>query len=186
MTSPVPQTLEIFSRSNVELPDEMRSRLERIRYAPCLSLMAVLDGPSSIPGPGGISLSKSLLYWIASNQKKEISPQGYAVTLLASPTYSEQNWDGETDSIIAERLAAAQEWITLYTAIVIRLHRWKYSYPTAVFGARSAVMDISGPLILAGDAFCEAPALISQNLEQAFLSDVSAAQVLRILRNSIK
>ena len=185
MTPPVPQTLEIFSRSSFQLTDEMRSRLEQIRYASCLSLMAVLDGPSSIPDPGGISLNKSPLYWVASNQKKGISPQGYAVTLLASPPYSEQNWDGETDAIIAELLAAAQEWITPYTAIATRLHRWKYSYPTAVFGARSAVINAPGPLVLAGDAFCKTPPTISQCLEQAYLSGNSAAQALSNLMNSI-
>lgn len=180
MTPPVPQTLDIFAKSNLEITQDMRSRLEQIAYAPCLSLMVVFDQPSHIPAPGGITIDQSPLYWMASNHMKGISPQGYAVTLLATPTFSQDHWDHESEDIIQDMLQAAQPWLDPGSkAIASRLHRWKYSYPTTVFGARATLIEAPGPLILAGDAFCDRPSSdIALHLEQAFLSGRHAAQLL--------
>jgi len=138
MTPPVPQTLEILDASDLGLEAEVRSRLEAMTYAPCFSLMVVCDRPSKIPAPGGIHVQNSLLDWVASNYLKGISPDGFAITLLAGPDFSQQYWDADTDWIITTMLDAAQPWLAEDNhAIATRLHRCKHRHPTTVFGARA-------------------------------------------------
>lgn len=180
MTPPVPQALDILTASDLVLESDMRSRLEQVTYDPCLSLMLVCDRPSRIPFPGGIHIKESLLDWIASNHIKGISPEGYAITLLAGTEFSDEHWASDAEWIIAAMLEAAQPWLAEGTqAIATRLHRWKYRHPKTVFGQRALTIEWPGPLVLAGDAFCDR--LLedqSLNLEQAFLSGLYAAQCL--------
>ena len=180
MTPPVPQTLDILADSELVLEPDLRSRLEQVTYDRCLSLMLVCDRPSLIPLPGGIQLKNSLLDWIASNHIKGISPEGYAITLLAGADFSERYWESDTEWIIDKMIEAGQPWLAEGSqAIATRLHRWKYRHPKTVFGQRTLIIEQPGPLVLAGDAFCDR--LVddqSLNLEQAFLSGLDAAQCL--------
>lgn len=80
LTAPVPQSLAILEAGEVTLAPEMRARLGSIEYARCLAVMAVLNGPSRLPRPGGLAPADGPIGWIADNQVKGISSQP-AVTI---------------------------------------------------------------------------------------------------------
>ena len=186
LTAPVPQSLDLFEASSIELPDDVRQDLASVDYAPCLSLMVVFENPVALPEPGAMFMDGSVLQWMACNYRKGISPQGYAVTLLASPEFSEFQWETDSEQAIAMMLEAARPWFgendtsNVFASVkASRLHRWKYSQPTRVVGASTLDLEHPGPLVMAGDAFSERPAEnVSLTLEKAFLSGQAAAELI--------
>jgi predicted NAD/FAD-dependent oxidoreductase len=92
LTAPVPQALALLDVGGIGLSLELRSRLDALQYERCLTVMAMLDGPSRIPSPGGIILSGGHIASITDNQAKGISIEP-AVTLHATPAFSFEHWD---------------------------------------------------------------------------------------------
>ena len=178
MTAPIPQSLALLDASAIAISAELRYRLEQVIYQPCIAILALLDQPSSIPEPGGLRLDDPALAWIACNQKKGISPQGVAVTLLATPEFSLDYW--ETDNaIVAKKLfKVADPWLGA-RVIDYQIHRWRYSQPTVFYEAAYVSLSQSGPLVLAGDAFLSTQlGDLSSNVERAALSGLEAANFL--------
>ncbi|MBF1990716.1 NAD(P)/FAD-dependent oxidoreductase [Fischerella thermalis] len=171
LTPPLPQTLELLDRSQIQLPPETRHRLEEIVYHPCIALLALLAQPSQIPSPGGMHLDRTLLSWIACNQKKGISPQGNAVTLHATSEFSKIHWDIDNTVIANQLLEAASPWLCS-SVIDYQVHRWRYSQPQTVYGEPYLVVTKPGPIVICGDAF------IQPDVEGAVLSGLAAAEYL--------
>lgn len=172
---PVPQALELLEQSQVIVPDLLKHKLEAITYNRCMSVLALLEGESSIPSPGGLYLDGEPLIWMASNYKKGISPESYAVTLLASYHFSVQHWDSDKQVIADLLFKASQQWLGT-SVIAHHVHRWKYSQPATVYGTPFASIEGYGPLVLAGDAF--SPSEASSSLEGAVLSGIAAAKYI--------
>src|SRR5918992_5580977 len=80
LTGPTPPALALVDRNGIPLPEEARKALKGIGYDPCIAVMALLDGESAIPEPGGVQIGGDPLFWIADNQKKGIS-KASAVTI---------------------------------------------------------------------------------------------------------
>lgn len=178
ITSPIPQSLELFDYSEIVLPSELRHSLEKVIYQCCIAVLALLEKPSMIPEPGGLWLNDSSLAWIACNQKKGISLKGSAVTLHATHEFSQTHW--ETDnSITAEKLFdSASPWLGS-TVVEYQVHRWRYSQPKTFFGKSYLALHEPGPLVMAGDAFSSTTTEESSlNLERAILSGFEAANYL--------
>ncbi len=171
LTPPLPQTLELLERSQIQLPPETKQRLEQIVYSRCIAVLALLAQPSQIPNPGGIQLDGNLLSWIACNRKKGISPQGNAVTLHANPKFSETHWEADNTFIANQLFAAASPWLGS-SVIDYQVHRWRYSQPQTVYGEAYLVLTEPGPIVVCGDAF------IQPNVEGAVLSGLAAADYL--------
>ncbi len=169
MTPPVPQSLALIANSDLVLPSDIRKALERVSYHSCIAVLALLEKPSKIPFPGGIAVEDRSLIWLADNHQKGISPDGYAITLHATPNFSDAHWDS-SDGEIAEKLfEAASAWLDS-TVIKYQVHRWRYSLPTTFYG--SPCMALSHlPLIMAGDAF------VAPKIEGAVLSGIAAAKL---------
>jgi renalase len=55
LTPPVPQSLALLDAGQVPLPSHTRAALSATTYERCLAVMAVLDGPSLVPPPGGFA-----------------------------------------------------------------------------------------------------------------------------------
>ncbi len=178
ITAPIPQTLALLDNSAIDLPSALRHRLEAVVYQPCLTLLALLAKPSAVPAPGGLRLDDPVLAWIACNQKKGTSPQAAAVTLQATPEFSQTHWEMDKTEIAARLIDRAAPWLGA-NVVEFQVHRWLYSQPQTCFGQTFVAIQEPGMLVLAGDAFSpnqpEDPAL---DLERAAVSGLAAANYL--------
>ena len=175
MTPPIPQSLDLLDNSQIDLAPSVRTSLEQISYHRCIAVLALLEKPTRIPTPGGLALEDEYLVWLASNYQKGISPQGYAVTLHATPNFSDAYWDYSDAEIAQKLLAAASFWINS-PVIKYQVHRWRYSLPKTFYDEPYlALPELS--LVMAGDAF------VAPKIEGAVLSGIAAAEY--ILRESI-
>ena len=110
MTPPVPQSLALLDTSKIALPPDIRSSLEQISYYSCIAVLALLEKHSKIPAPGGIALEDESLIWLADNYQKGISTS-HAVTLHATPKFSETYWDSDDAKIADKLFTAASEYL---------------------------------------------------------------------------
>ncbi|RMF20886.1 MAG: NAD/FAD-dependent oxidoreductase, partial [Cyanobacteria bacterium J083] len=170
MTPPLPQSLALLQKSNIVLPPDLQSSLEKITYNKCLAVLAYGEKPSHIPAPGGLNLTGEPLAWLACNQQKGISPQATAITLHAGKEFSENNWENDEQTIVNELLNFAAPWLGS-SVVKYQLHRWRYSQPSQIY-PKPYVALTEPALILAGDAF------MAPKIEGAFLSGLAAAEYL--------
>jgi renalase len=166
MTPPVPQTLALFNDSNIVIPDALKNSLEQITYYQCIAVLALLSKPSNISFPGGILLNQEPLIWLADNYQKGISPH-YAVTLHATPKFSETYWDSDNEIITNLLFNTASNWLN-NSVIEYQVHRWRYSLPRTFYHQPYCALT-ELPLVIAGDAF------VSPKIEGAVLSGIAAA-----------
>ncbi|MBU0678734.1 MAG: FAD-dependent oxidoreductase [Verrucomicrobia bacterium] len=152
LTAPVPSSLRIIDTGGVELPAEIEKGLEAVTYQPCLVLLALLDGPSGLPEPGGIKLNSSILMWLGDNKIKGVSPGTHAVTLQTSGAFSDTHLADDEESV---KNLISNAAIPFLQGIIKKsyLHRWKYGRVTNVFDAHYAWVDGQCPVAFAGDAF---------------------------------
>ena len=170
LTPPVPQSLAMLDAGGIVLAPEMRTRLAAIEYARCLAVMAVLDGPSRIPPPGGLAPADGPIAWIADNQWKGISAEP-AVTIHATHAFSLEHWDRDRQESGRALLDAASPWLGAEIK-TFQVHGWRYSKPMRVDEEPCVLMSQSPPLVLAGDAFA------GPRVEGAALSGIAAAEAI--------
>jgi renalase len=170
LTPPVPQSLDLLDASLMALPLEVRFALENVSYHRCIALMALLEKPSNIPSPGGITLDDKYLTWLGDNHQKGISPNGYAVTLQASISFSDYYWESDDDEIAYKLLSAAADYLDS-PVIKYQVHRWRYSLPKTLHA--EPYLDVSEiPLLFAGDAF------VAPSFEGAVLSGIAVGELI--------
>lgn len=169
LTPPVPQSLALLTDSAIALPPNIQDALSAVSYHPCIAVLALLDKPSKIPAPGGIALENNRsLIWLGDNYQKGISPNGYGVTLHATPDFSDRHWNSDNDWVARQLFAAAAPWLDS-DIIQYQVHRWRYSLPKTFYNLPClALPQLS--LIMAGDAF------IAPKIEGAVLSGIAAAK----------
>jgi renalase len=170
LTPPVPQSLALLAAGGLVLPPEMQTRLAAIEYTRCLAVMAVLDGPSRIPPPGGLAPADGPIAWIADNQLKGISAEP-AVTIHATHAFSLEHWDRDRQESGRALLDAAAPWLGAEIK-TFQVHGWRYSKPMQVDDQPCVLVCQSPPLVLAGDAFA------GPRVEGAALSGWAAAEAL--------
>jgi predicted NAD/FAD-dependent oxidoreductase len=170
LTPPLPQSLELLAAGRTELTPGLRSRLERLDYARCITVLAVLDGPARLDEPGLLEPAASPLARLVDEQIKGTSPVP-AVTLHATPEYSRKRWDQDGEDLAAELLTAAEPWLQS-SVKQHQVHRWKYCRPVRVWPEPCLVAVERPPLVLAGDAFG------GPDVPGAFRSGLAAAEVL--------
>ena len=167
MTPPVPQSLALLDASEIALPPDIKSSLERVRYYSCIAVLALLEKHSNIPAPGGIALEDESLIWLADTYQKGIS-NSYAVTLHATPKFSETHWDSDDAEIADKLFTAASEYLN--SAVTkYQVHRWRYSLPKTFYNEPCLVLpELS--LVMAGDAF------VAPKIAGAMLSGIAASE----------
>ena len=173
LTSPVPQSLALFREESI-LPAEVTRKLEDITYSPCLALMALLDGPTGVPEPGGAQIKGEPLDWIGDNQRKGIS-ETPAVTIHAGPEWSAEHFDADEAWITASLLSFAGDRLQTDLSsrtIETSLARWRYSWVAQPHQESCLVASEDPPLLFAGDAFGPS------KVEGAALSGLAAADRL--------
>jgi renalase len=170
LTGPTPPALALVDRNGIPLPEEARKALKGISYDPCIAVMALLDGESGIPKPGGVQIGGDPLFWIADNQKKGIS-KASAVTIHAGPEWSREQMQEDDYKISTLLLEEAQDYIK--TAIkATAVYRWENSQPVAPHDEEFVYVQGPPPLIFCGDAYA------GPKVEGAVLSGLAAAEKL--------
>jgi hypothetical protein len=173
LTPPVPQSLEILDASSVALARADRRALERVRYAPNLTGLFLVDGEVMLPEPGALQRPGAPIGWMADNRRKGISSEATVVTVQASAAWSAREW-GRSDDEALESLRVGLLPFLAPAASVLeaQLKRWRYSLPTVIH--RDSVVVARGlpPLAFAGDAFG------GPRVEGAVLSGLAAAEAL--------
>lgn len=168
LTPPVPQILSILEASKIGLPSPIQSSLHDIRYDHCLAVLALIDGLSHIPYPGGLHLPGEPVSWIADNHRKGISLKQMSIIIHAGPQYSRENWKADDHSLITMLTEEVAKYVGS-RILKAQVHRWHYSKPTRVYPKPCLAVPGSWPMIFAGDAF-GAP-----HIEGAVLSGIAAA-----------
>ena len=151
LTAPVPQALALLDAGGFGLAPELRLRLDAIEYERCLTVMAMLDGPSRITSPNGVLMSSGPIASITDNQAKGISA-GPSVTLHATPAFSLEHWDHDRLESGRLLLAAAADWIGAGVR-TFQVHGWRYSQPQIRDREPFLLVNHAPLLALAGDAF---------------------------------
>lgn len=171
LTPPVPQSLAILGAGSVVLPEDVRQSLTMVDYDPCFSVMAVLDGPSHVPAPGGIRLPNDAIMWIADNRAKGICPNGFGVTIHATPHFSRDYLDKDPAVVGSVLLGMAHDWLAA-NVLDSQVHFWRYAQPVRTYPRPCLYVSEPAPLVFAGDAFG------GPRIEGAALSGLAAADRL--------
>ena len=170
MTSPIPQSLSLLDASLIPFPLEVRFALEQIVYDSCITVIALIEKPSNIPSPGVISLEGNSIALLVDNHQKGFSPNGHAITIHATPEFSEYYWDSDDAEIVYKLMTAAADYLNS-PIIKYQIHRWHYSSPRSSY-SESYLGLLELPLVMAGDAF------VAPTVEGAVMSGVDAANLI--------
>lgn len=164
MTCPLPQSYSITVSTGIELPPE----LLMTDYDRTIGLLAVLDGPSAIPAPGGLQNPDDVFSWIGDNEAKGISAIP-ALTFHANPAWSLAHWDDSLDEGQALLMQAAQKYLGSANILVSEYKKWRFATPRKIWPESYFAV---GSLVFAGDAFA------GPKVEGAVLSGFAAANYL--------
>lgn len=172
MTPPMPQTLELLS--HVKLSEHDMNILQGISFGPCMAAMIEIDGETNLPEPGGLQDFQKDIYWIADNKSKGISGKRI-LTLHAGTTYTEQRWEEDDETVLADMVKSLDGILAKDTTIgEMQLKRWRYSVPLTTHTADTLIAEnLSYPLAFAGDAFGG-----RGRVEGAFMSGYAAGHAL--------
>lgn len=169
LTPPMPETLALLSRSEVNLHAEDLADFRRIRFGPCLCGVHEIDGEMDLPEPGAMQSFQSDVYWVADNEAKGIS-QTTIVTSHANAKFSRQNWDASEADIVRELESAVSPYLRAGAKIrQTQLKKWRYSVPLSTHPQECVLARDLPNLVFAGDAFGG-----RGRVEGAFMSGIEA------------
>ena len=171
LTPPLPQSLALLRSGETRLSTSLESELAAVTYNPCLALVVSIDGPSSVPSPGGLHLGPEPVRWIADNRQKGISPNATTLTIHAGPAFSKANID-ELEQSVTRVLLESVRPLLGSRVLATQLHRWKFSEAITALPSRAILALDRPPLVLAGDAFA------GPHVEGAATSGLAAAEML--------
>lgn len=170
LTSPVPQSWALLMESGVEVS----AALTKVEYERTIGLLAVLDGPSAVPAPGGVQLdphdASATFAFVADNAIKGISSVP-ALTLHATVPLSHARWDDPVSDVRDDLLAAAAHWIGGAHVVEAQVKKWRFATPIEPWP--DPCCPLPGGIVLAGDAFA------GPKVEGAFTSGLAAAAAVR-------
>lgn len=175
---PPPQALALLDAGVKDVPGGCGDRwaaLRAVRYEKGLATLVLLDGPSGVPGPGGMKVDKGPLSWIADNEQKGISPGIPAVTLHAGADFAESHWESPDDVRGPKMVEAARPYLGAGVR-EFACHRWGFSRPVRAYGRGDERYhrDAECSLTFVGDAFG------GGRVEGAALSGMAAALELGV------
>ncbi len=170
-TMPIPQTRAVLAAGGVSLSRTAEERLATASYDPCLTVLAVPKGPTSLPARGAVRVPDGDVTWITDHQVAGTSALP-ALTIHAGAEYSRSRFEADAELVRAE-LAELAAPLLGTSAQPLHLHRWRYATPTAALGTEPLVDRLGDTLFaVAGDA------LGGGRVEGAALSGLEAAEAL--------
>jgi len=157
MTLPVPQILELFEKSRIDLDYDEEEELKKIVYTKCLTVLARLDGPAGLPNPGAVDLNHPILRWIGDNSVKGIAGREGCVTINSSMRFADVHWDTPDEQRIPLMLKAAKPFLRS-EVVEASLHRWGFSEPVRIYREKQPFrqpyfLDEDMRLAMCGDGF---------------------------------
>ena len=161
ITIPIPQVIDLFQCSEIELSGVDKTALETIEYQPCIAVMAVLEKPTEIVS-GGIMLENQPVAWIADNFQKGIT-ETPTVTIHGSGAYSAERFDDDLQKVANDMLSSVNQYVEPKNIISFQTHRWKFSNATKRYEKPFYQIE-NRKVFLGGDGFGMG------NVEGAFLS----------------
>jgi renalase len=167
VSCPVVQSASLVMTADIGVPDVLR----RTDYFRTIALVVALDGPGSVPEPGGVQDGDPMFSFIADNHRKGISPVP-ALTLHVNRDESVVHWDDPPDERRAWLLAAAAPWIGDAGVVDAVVRRWRFAGPHSCWPEPCWTPESGAPLALAGDVFA------GPKVEGAALSGLAAAEAL--------
>lgn len=167
ITTPLPQALALLSTTGIDCVGERTAAFQSVRYERGLVTLAILDGPSGLPEPGGMKLHELPLTWIADNQQKGISPEVSAVTIHSDADFAEAHWNSPNEVRGPLMLDAAKPYLKA-AVVEYNCHRWGFTLPINPL-PDPYFFNPNLQLTLAGDAFG------GPRVEGAALSGIEAA-----------
>ncbi len=150
LTCPLPQTFSLLFEAGVDVPTELFGD----DYDRTIALLAVLDGPSGVPEPGGLQahrLDGTPWSFVGDNRAKGVS-RVPAVTFHAAPAWSEAQWDEPAEVVHRRLLDAAAPFLGGSRVVESQVKRWRFATPRNPW-PEPYWADPTGTLVLAGDAF---------------------------------
>jgi predicted NAD/FAD-dependent oxidoreductase len=165
-TCPLPQTFSLLFEAGVDLPRDLIAA----DYDRTIALLAVLDGPSAVPSPGGLQQPDGIFSFVADNALKGISAVP-AVTLHADSAWSAHHWDHARPAVHDALTEAARPWLGSARVVDSQVKRWRFATPRTPWPDPCWVAP-EGSLVVAGDAFA------GPKIEGAFGSGLAAAAAL--------
>ncbi len=166
VTCPLPQAFSLLVDSGIDL----EAGPLRTDYDRTIGLLAVLDGPSAVPPPGGVQDADETFQFVADNQLKGVSTVP-AITLHARPAWSEDRWDDDADSLLDALEVAARPWLGTARIVERQLKKWRFATPRTIW-PDPCWTAADGTIVLAGDAFA------GPRVEGAHNSGLAAAHAL--------
>ena len=152
LTAPVPQSLALLDAGGVTLSSVDDLELRAIEYHPCLAVLAPLDAPAGLPGPGAWRLDTEPVEFVADNQVKGISPVP-ALTVHADPRTSREWWDRSDAEVVSSLLAAVPGLAAAPVDGVAQVQRWRFARPVECRAEPARVLVDLPPAVVAGDVF---------------------------------
>ena len=155
---------EVVVRSSTHGADAL------VLTGPIPPVLALLDGESAVPEPGGVQIGSDPLFWIADNRKKGIS-EAPAVTIHAGPEWSREQMQEDADKVSSLLLEAAKEYVRTGVKATA-VYRWENSQPVNPHDEEFVYVEGPPPLAFCGDAYA------GPKVEGAVLSGLAAAEKL--------
>jgi predicted NAD/FAD-dependent oxidoreductase len=170
-TPPMPQSLVLLVDSGIALESDVSTRLDRVEYEKCLTLMAIFDRPLSLPHDGFLAFGHQAAMKIVGDKTRGPASHS-AITIQASPEFSEQHFDTPPEEVMDLMLSAIGQLVNNSKLIQQQLHKWRYSQAVNKDPDNCLLTTSPAPLAFAGDSFA------GRQISGAANSGMKAAEAL--------
>lgn len=170
LSQPVPQSLELLSKSHLAIQSDIEAELNSIDYHPCIATMLLFDGDAPVLPYCGIWFRGEPIAWMSDNLRKGISSIP-TLTVHAGPMFSAEHWQTADSDIVDAMLEFLKAWIKVPVKLS-QVHRWRYSFAKSVLDKPFVRIESPAPLMLIGDGF------VAPRVEGAAISGIRAAHAL--------
>ncbi|MFQ3599167.1 MAG: FAD-dependent oxidoreductase [Chloroherpetonaceae bacterium] len=170
LSQPVPQSLELITKSDIRIEHEVETELGSIDYHPCIATMLLFEGIEPVLPYCGIWFRGEPIAWACDNLRKGISSLP-TLTIHAGPMFSAEHWQTPDVEIVDAMLEPLKGWIKVPVKLS-QVHRWRYSFAKSVLDKPFVRIDSPAPLMLIGDGF------VAPRVEGAAISGIRAAHAL--------
>lgn len=171
VTSPAPQALALFERSELSLSSALQQELAAVRYEKTVALLLRLEAPSGMAAPGFKRFDvPEPIATIADCQLKGTSAQP-GVVIHSGHGFAAEHYEREPEWLIEALTREAQARLRL-EVVESYLHKWRYAHRSSPDADTPFRKEKGLPLWLAGDSFGAA------KVEGAYVSGVAAAEAM--------